>query len=349
MQDTSVIKRVKVSRIITETAESKTFELEPLDGWQPAYQAGQFITLVFKTAHGEKRRSYSLSSAPGLNEVLSITIKWVVNGEFSRFLLDHLKVGEILLTSGISGMFQLPKAIAADMHFCFLAAGSGIVPCYSQIKTLLKKETNKITLIYSNRSQADTIFFSQLEALRQNYAGRFEIHYLFSSSNDIYRRRMSKWLLEQLVQQYLEQTLETTLFYLCGPYEYMQTIEITLRIQVPASSIIKESFDTLPRRVFPEPPDKAAHKVRITIGGKQFDLEVQFPKSILKAAKEQSIELPYSCEAGRCSSCIATCTKGELWMAYNEVLVDKEIKKGRVLVCQAFPIWGDAEILYDDN
>lgn len=348
METSSLIKRLKISKIVTETPWAKTYELLPLDDWHPDYKPGQFITLAFTTAHGEKRRSFSFSSSPVLNESMSITVKKVDNGEFSRFMLDHLQEGQILYSAGISGLFRLPPVVSPDMHFCFLAAGSGMVPCFSMIKTLLATTKNKITLIYSNKNQEETIFYKQLEALKKQYT-QFEVHYLFSVNNDIYHKRMSKWLLEQLVERYLEKDLGNTFFYMCGPYEYMQTIEITLRSKVPVSNIIKESFDTLPRRVYPEPPDKTEHMVDIHISGKHYTLNVQFPKSILRVAKEQGIDLPYSCEAGRCSSCIATCTKGELWMAYNEVLVDKEVKKGRVLVCQAFPVWGDAEIVYDTN
>lgn len=155
--------------------------------------------------------------------------------------------------------------------------------------------------------------------------------------------------MEQLLEHYHENTVAETLFYLCGPFEYMQTMEITLRIQAPKENIIKENFSTLPRLIIPEPPDKKAHQVAIHINGKIHTLTVQYPKSILATAKENNIELPYSCEAGRCSSCAATCVKGEIWMAYNEVLVDREVEKGRVLVCQSYPIKGDAEIVCDTN
>lgn len=345
MQENSLIKRVRIIGVVEETADAKTFLLQPLDGWAPTWAPGQFMTLVFDTPQGEKRRSYSFSSA--LKEDMAITVKRVANGQFSRYMLNHFAVGDVLRTSGIGGMFNLPDTVASDTHFCFLAAGSGIVPCFAMIRTLLHRYTNRMTLIYSNKSRADTIFYSRLESMRAEYGGRFEVLYLNSDSNDIYRRRMSKWLLEQLLDQYFAPALNNTRFYLCGPFEYMRTIEITLRSKAPGASIIKENFDTMPRGVLPEPPDKLPRNVGITIAGRNYELEVQYPASVLKAAKMQGIELPYSCEAGRCSSCVATCTRGTLWMAYNEVLTDSEVRKGRVLVCQAFPVGGDVQISYD--
>lgn len=347
MLDTSIIHKVQVKNIIEETKDTKTFVLEPLDNWMPEYKPGQFITLVFTTKYGEKRRSYSIAST--YNEPLSITVKRVENGEFSRWMLQSLKVGDILQSSGIGGMFVLPKQIKPTTHFCFIAAGSGIVPCYSLIKTLLSESKNKITLIYSNKSKADTIFSEALNHLTEKYASQFEIRYLFSSSNDIYNKRLSKWLLEQLIEEYLKESITTSLFYICGPFEYMQTVEITLRMYVPKENIIKENFSSLPRLIIPEPPDKDKHRVKIQLNGYTHEVDVQYPKSILAAAKAQNIELPYSCEAGRCSSCVASCTSGEIWMAYNEVLVDSEVAKGRILVCQSYPINGDAEIVYDKN
>jgi len=349
MSENSIIKRLEITGIISETRDAKTFVLEPLDGWTPIYKPGQFITLVFKTKRGEKRRSYSLSSSSVLNEQISITVKQVENGEFSRFMLGHLKVGDVLHCSGFSGLFVLPENKSSSQSFCFLAVGSGIVPCFSLIKTLLTDTQNKITLIYSNKNKEETIFYKALEKLAEVNQGRLQIRFLFSASNDIYYKRLSKWLLEQLLEHYHENTVAETLFYLCGPFEYMQTMEITLRIQAPKENIIKENFSTLPRLIIPEPPDKKAHQVAIHINGKIHTLTVQYPKSILATAKENNIELPYSCEARRCSSCAATCVKGEIRMAYNEVLVDREVEKGRVLVCQSYPIKGDAEIVCDTN
>ena len=103
---------------------------------------------------------------------------------------------------------------------------------------------------------------------------------------------------------------------------------------------------TLPRLVIPKPPDTDVHNVTIHINNKEYQLSIQYPASILAIAKKNKIELPYSCEAGRCGSCVATCTKGKIWMAYNEVLTDEEVEKGRVLVCQGFPVDGDAEISF---
>lgn len=336
---------LKIIRIISETTTAKTFVLQPADDQPLIYKAGQFLTLVFDTRFGEKRRSYSMSSSPDLDEPFSITVKRVDNGEFSRLLISHAKEGDTLISSGISGFFVLPEDDSNIEQYFFLAAGSGITPCFSIIKTLLATTDRQVFLIYSNKEKSDTIFYQQLIQLQEQYSGRFQIKFLFSNSYDVFSSRLSNWLLQQLLKQYMIAPAEQTLFYLCGPFEYMQMITITLLNEgIPSSSIRKENFSSLPRLVKPLPPDADAHQVTVNINGEKHRITVQYPNSILAVAKAFSINIPYSCEAGRCGSCVATCTTGKIWMAYNEVLMDDEIAKGRILCCQAYPVDGDAEI-----
>lgn len=336
----------RIAHIIPETKDAKTFVLQPTGEGQLNYKPGQFVTLVFDTRFGEKRRSYSISSSPALNEPLSITVKKVENGEFSRLLIAYAKPGDILHSAGINGLFQLPDDAIRVEQFFFLAAGSGITPCFSIIKTLLATTNKQVVLIYSNRRESDTIFYKQLQSLLQQYPKQLKVHFLFSVYNDVYRSRLSNWLLQQLVKIYLSTEKEKALFYLCGPFDYMQMINITLLSEgVPSANIRKENFNALPRIVKPVPPDRDAHTVTIQIENKTHYLTVQYPVSILAAAKAAKIIIPYSCEAGRCGSCVATCIKGKIWMAYNEVLMDDEIAKGRILCCQGYAVNGDAEII----
>jgi ferredoxin-NADP reductase len=337
----------RIAHIIPETKDAKTFMLQPTkQEEQLSYKAGQFITLVFDTKFGEKRRSYSISSSPDLNEPFSITIKKVENGEFSRLLIAHAKEGDILNSSGISGFFQLPDKTDYIDQFFFLAAGSGITPCYAIIKTLLATTKMQIVLIYSNRKESDTIFYNQLQSLQHQHQQQLQIHFLFSHYNDVHRSRLSNWLLQHLLKTYLLTKKQKAMFYLCGPFDYMQMVNITLLIEgISPANIRKENFNALPRKEKPAPPDKDAHTVIIQFENKIHQVTVQYPFSILAAAKAAKIDIPYSCEAGRCGSCVATCIKGKIWMAYNEVLMDDEIAKGSILCCQAYPVEGDAEIV----
>ena len=338
----SLYKRLIIKEIISETADTKTFILamrEDEDHFN--YLPGQFLTLVFKARQGEERRSFSISSA--LNEPLSITVKRIDNGAYSRLLFDKASVGDELQTIGASGFFVLPKEIKAYKQIFFFAAGSGITPIFSLIKTLLfKNEDISIVLIYSNRNAAAAIFYNELKELQQRFANRFKIEFLFSSAINLARARLSKWLIDILLKEYKTAGNADTLFYLCGPYEYMRMTTIGLLVNgVSEQNIHKEDFVPLKLEVKELPPDINAHLVSIELNGTIHPIKVQYPDTILKAAKSAGLQMPYSCEAGRCGSCVALCKSGKVWMSYNEVLMDEEISKGLVLTCTGYPISGD--------
>ena len=344
MQD-SIIKKLQIVNVIPETADAKTFVLQPMEGWQPIYKPGQFITLVFYTHHaGEKRRSFSISSSN--DEPLAITVKKVDNGEFSRMLNYKAAIGDILFSAGISGFFTMPEEDRYE-SVCFLAAGSGITPCFALIKTLLQTTGKKIVLIYSNRSAADTIFYHQLIDLAARSHGRFIIDFLFSSSNNILKSRLNNSLLTTMLAQYGKASREEILCYICGPVEYMDTVSITLLTEgIPKANIRKENFVHYKPELAELPPDTDPHKVSIKLKDRTVSFTVQYPVSILHQAQQEGIALPYSCESGQCGSCAAKCKQGRVWIAYNEVLTDREINQGLILTCQGFPIGGDVELEY---
>jgi len=339
----------KITRITVESPDTKSFTLQQLEGPPITYIPGQFLTLIFPKTHGEERRSYSISSTPILNEPIAITVKRIDNGEFSRHLFDTCKVGDQLLSIGASGLFTLPIDDTTSQLF-FLAAGSGITPILSLIKTaLIKYPGRRIDLIYSNRSQEVTIFASQIAALQQQYPLNFNVVYLHSNARNLLKARLSKLILSEYVEALVTDRLKTH-FFLCGPDDYMQMASITLLSEgIPHNNIRREIFNTHKPKVKELPPDQDPHQVTIQYEGKEYQLKVQYPTTILRAAQQHGINLPYSCEAGKCGTCAATCTKGNIWMSYNEVLLDKELSKGRILTCVAHPYATDAVLDFPSN
>lgn len=341
--------RLIIKQIIKETSDAKTFVLEQVSGEPIHYKAGQFLTFNFPKAAGDHRRSYSISSSPVCGEPLSITVKRVENGEYSRYFIDHSKVGETLLCAGVGGLFILPDELTSYKQLFFIAAGSGITPVFSLIKTVLKLYDHlSIVLIYSNRSAKDTIFYQQLIDLATHSHGRLVIDFLFSSSNNILKSRLNNSLLTSMLTEYGKANKEETLCYICGPVDYMDTVSITLLTEgIPKENIRKENFvHYVPERT-ELPPDTDPHQVSIKLKDRTVSFAVQYPISILHQAQKEGIALPYSCESGQCGSCAARCTHGRVWIAYNEVLTDREINQGLILTCQGFPIGGDVALEYD--
>jgi ferredoxin-NADP reductase len=334
-----------VKEIIQETPDIRSFVLEPHDKAEFRYKAGQFLTFVKGEGTSEVRRSFSFSSHPA-EPYPKVTLKRIPNGEISRYLFDIVKPGDTLRTIEPSGLFTYTHDASQYDTIMFMAAGSGITPIISLIKeALLRNDSTKLILLYSNRSKETTIFYDELEAMRLKYAARFSIQYFFSNNMDLQQARMSRLVLEGILKKTMKDP-SRSLFYLCGPHVYMQNITITLLTEgVPGDNIRKEIFFNPLPPVADVPPDKEMHTVNIQHEGISYSLKVQFPKTILQTAKEHGIMLPYSCEAGRCGTCAATCTRGEIWMLRNEVLLDKEVLKGRALTCTGFAVGGDADLI----
>lgn len=340
----SIYKTLTVARIYEEAKDVKTFVFDEEATRKIIYQPGQYLTLVLPEQQTEVRRSYSISSTPVLNEPLSITVKRIENGIYSRYLMDKVKEGDTLITTGAGGLFTLPKEISAYKQFFFLAAGSGIVPIYSLLKTLLHSYPFlSIVLLYSNRSAEETIFRTPIEQLAQDFPQNFHLEILYGNTPDLSKARLYRESLVSLWKRYAIGSTTDTLFYLCGPLTYMRMCTYVLQGEgVPAATIKKENFNTAGfTPVKKEPTDKNLHSVTIKFGSEVYQLPVQYPATILQAAKAQGIALPYSCEVGRCGNCVAKCTKGTVWLSNNEVLTDKELATGLVLTCVGYPVNGD--------
>ncbi|GAA4793539.1 ferredoxin--NADP reductase [Olivibacter ginsenosidimutans] len=341
--------QLRIISIKEETSDTKSFQLEATGKQAIYYESGQFLTLCFTHSNGEVvRRSYSISSSPLLNEPLTITVKKIPNGEFSRKLVDHAKVGDLLNSMGTSGLFTLPLIDkTTHRHFCFLAAGSGITPIYAHIKTLLFGSAATILLIYSNRNAHSTIFFDELLRLKEQFTQRFVIEFLFSESPLLMESRLSQPVFDILAQKHALYSNHKTLFYLCGPSAYMRMIHIKLRTEGIASENIKKELFVIqaPAFILPEPPDKEEHQVTIHFRDHDAQLAVQYPESILAVAKKNGVVIPYSCENGQCGSCAVKCTHGKVWMRYNEVLGAKALAEGYILTCTGYPIEGPVELM----
>lgn len=345
--DKPATRELEIVRIIDETPDTRSFVLRATDGDVLEYKAGQFLTLLFKRHHGkELRRSYSISSCPHLQEPLTITVKRIPNGEISRILMERTPAGHRLLTIGASGFFVLPENMEGIARIVFVAAGSGITPVFSLLKTVLHLHPGiQVLLIYSNRNARHTIFHDELRRLHQQFPERLSIELLFSSSNDLSRSRLTPETLAGILMRHKAGTFDKTLFYVCGPGDYMRMVTIALvTFGVPVKHIKREIFHVQQPSLTPEPPDKEVHAVRIFIRGEEFTFSVQYPITILQAAKLVHVPIPFSCENGQCGTCVAKCLHGTVWMARNEVLLNEEIENGKVLTCTAFPISGDVTL-----
>ncbi|HEY1022830.1 MAG TPA: iron-sulfur cluster-binding domain-containing protein, partial [Flavisolibacter sp.] len=269
------------------------------------------------------------------------------NGIFSRQLIDRTVPGDELLSTGSGGFFVLPDDAGRYKQFFFFAAGSGITPVLSLVKTALHAFAHcRVVLVYSNASAEKAVYLKDLQALQQQFPDRFNLETLFSNAADLSRARLHRDLLLFYKKQYAGESGNGTLYYICGPESYMRLCTYTLQASgVAPSCIRKENFYfTHQARRDASPPDTKERQARIRLGGTEYIIPVHYPDAILKAAKKQGLVLPYSCEAGRCGNCVATCVEGTVWHAYNEVLTEKELAQGLILTCVGHPVGGDVAL-----
>ncbi|RYE21564.1 MAG: ferredoxin--NADP reductase [Sphingobacteriales bacterium] len=326
--------QLKVEAIKYETADTATFYLKEVSGKKITYLPGQFITLVFTHHNEEIRRSYSLSSSPD-EDLLAITVKRITNGEISRFMFSKVKEGDILNAVEPAGRFVIRDA-EEKRDILLFAAGSGITPVFSQLKYVLSRpgESN-ITLIYSSLTPSSVIFRKELDDLAIAHPDRLKIIYLLSSDAN----RLNNIVTEQLVRKHTPRGLLNADFYLCGPFTYMRMVKLTLLYMgIDAAHIRKENFvlDTVP--VAAPALNYPPQKVSILFRGERHDIIAGENQSILQAALQNKIPMPYSCRAGVCSACAAICKSGKVEMARNDVLTDEDTAKGWVLTCTGHPV-----------
>lgn len=346
--------QLKVVNRIEQPGDNLTFEFESVGKTFPKYKAGQFLSLIFHFGERELRRSYSFNSSPDCNEALSITVKRVENGEISRFLHHDIKIGDIFTAQAPQGLFTYEPQPELYRTVFLFAAGVGITPLFSILKTALVTEKNsKIVLALSNKSREETLFLKELEEWQAKYPERLKIIWIFSNNKNLLKARLSRFYIEDILKEHLEFDKKEALFYTCGPVFYMDLCRICLLGMGFSSAQIKRETFVLPEDEADDDDttekivDTNTYTIKLHFKNTVYDLEVPYTKRILDVALENAIKLPYSCKSGMCSTCTATCTAGGVRMDYNEVLTDDEVEAGRVLVCTAHPTMNGTVITYD--
>jgi ferredoxin-NADP reductase len=337
--------QLKVETIKWETADTATFYLSEVNGQKITYQAGQFITLIFAHHKDEIRRSYSLSSSPH-EAFLSITVKRMENGEISRFLLTKTHVGDVWNALAPAGKFTVTDYRSPKDLFYF-AAGSGITPVYAQIKYILAQPGNSmLTLVYSSHQVSSALFYDELNQLTAQFAERLKVIYLFSvGENGSPGKRLNNDMVAHLVSDNLTYSPKKAEFFICGPFTYMRTIRLTLTYMgFDAAQIRKENFvlETVP--VFDDDVIYPPRTIKLHLEDMVYDLAVGENQTILQAALQNNIHLPFSCRAGICSTCTAICKSGKVIMKVNDVLTDADLKFGWILTCTGHPVSDDVVI-----
>ena len=311
------------------------------------FKAGQYLTLETKIDGEEVRRSYSISSEEGKD--LGIVVKAIPGGKFSNYANTSISIGDSIDVHPAEGKFHLPSEIDGRAFAAF-AAGSGITPIMSMIRTLLSQsETAQFVLVYGNKSPEQTIFLQDLLSLQKEYPKRFFVEFIYSETQEDDARfgRIDKGTVNYVVKNKYD-AIEFSEFYLCGPEPMIELIQNTLKeAGVPENQIKFELFFSKDEGSVEANTDGKS-KLTVIVDDEEFELTMDQSDVILDAVLAQDIDAPYSCQGGICSSCVAKIREGTVEMRKNQILTDDELEEGLVLTCQAQPTSAKVVVDYDD-
>lgn len=330
---------LKVAAVKAETHDSKSFEFEIPAELEDhfSYRPGQFLTLRVPVLGRHLPRCYSMSSAPTLDGRPRVTVKRVAHGRASNWLCDHLKAGDTLEVMAPAGVFT-PRALQAD--FVLFAAGSGITPVYSILRSALAHGQGRVALIYANRDERSVIFRDTLKELAAAHPSRLQIIHWLDSVQGVPS-------VAQLAE--LARPWKAAQAFICGPAAFMDASVAALEaIGMAGDAVHVERFVSLPDEEDAVAVSAAAAATAPAAAVDQAELEVSLDgerhtiacggsETLLDAMLRAGINAPHSCQAGMCASCMCQVEEGSVHLRHNEALDQKDLDRSWTLSCQAVP------------
>lgn len=340
--------QLAIQKIIKETDDAVSILFDVPNHLKDnfTFKAGQYITIKKSIEGNEIRRAYSICSTP--SNQLKVAIKAVKNGLFSVFATTQLHDGDVLEVSEPEGKFILEPM--ANKNYISFAAGSGITPVMSMLKTTLEKEpSSTFTLVYGNKFAKNTIFKNELDALQKQYPSQLNVHYVFSKeqNGDSLFGRIDKGYTNYYIKNIYKETTFDSAF-LCGPEEMIRVVSETLQEnKFDKNTIFFELFTSSePDNSVVIPDGKSELTVQLDDEKTTFTIDKN--DDLLAASLRNNLDAPYSCQGGVCSTCICKVTEGKAVMTKNSILTDDEIEEGFVLACQAHATTSKISIDFDD-
>lgn len=343
---------LSIKEIIRETpqAVSLVFKIPEELKTQFSFRAGQYITIRTNVVRNEIRRAYSLCSHPD-DDNLKVTIKEIEGGKFSAIANKQLKIGDILEVHPPEGKFIFePSVERKPRTFVAFAAGSGITPILSILKTVLNEDSrNRFFLIYGNRTLEDTIFFKELLEIQRKNCDRLFIQFIYSRNMEEGFRhgRIDQSSVNSVLRE-AKKDQKCSKFFLCGPEDMTKNVKAELlKNGIEENRIAFELFKSNEQGEIKSDIDGLTDVI-IEIDGEETSFRMKTTSTVMDAALDLGMDLPYSCQGGTCSSCVARLKEGQATMKKNMILTDSEVEENLILTCQAIPNSRTLVLSYDE-
>ena len=349
-----------ISDVKRETPEtvSLTFAVPAAEQQFFTYKQGQHLTLRTVLDGEEIRRSYSICTSVA-DACLKVAVRQVEDGAFSTFANEQLKAGDQLEVMPPLGHFNIDLDPSATRNYAMFAAGSGITPILSIIKTTLEEEPNaRVTLFYGNRTSESTLFKNEISDLKNRYLDRFTFFHFFSQQSlevDFFNGRLDKQKTSEIMERLMgSQSVDHA--FICGPQAMIEAVSDGLKSHgVPAGAVHSELF-VAGEGAAPAPKRRAkaveqAGRATLDVVMDGESKRVHMPDgetSILDAVAQAGMDAPFSCKGGVCTTCRAKVIEGEVEMTLNYGLEKEEVAQGFVLTCQAFPVTPNVKLSFDE-
>ncbi|WP_417236671.1 2Fe-2S iron-sulfur cluster-binding protein [Bizionia paragorgiae] len=341
--------KLKVADIYKETDDTSVITFDIPSDLQDVFKfrQGQHLTLKADINGEDVRRSYSLCSSP-IDNQWRVAVKLIPGGKFSSFVNNELQANDTLEVMKPSGTFGVEVNVEKPKNYLFFAAGSGITPVLSMIKTHLQGEPNSTCkLFYVNKTAKSIIFKEELEQLRNTYFGRLEIYYFLTKERrdiELFNGRFDDEKMQVLTKTFID-IPDTSEVFLCGPEKMVHYVsDYLIKAGLPKELVHFELFVTGLSEEDIKRAERLAKQnvegVEVTIvdGGKEFAFTMTKEyDNILDAALGAGADLPFACKGGVCSTCKCKVVDGAVEMKINYALDDKEVSQNLVLSCQAVP------------
>ena len=351
----SIFHSLKVIDIKNETSDTVSVAFEIPEGGKSTfdYTSGQYLTLKFNINGNEERRSYSMCSSPFSGEPIRIAVKRVDKGLVSNHINDVIKVGDQIEVMSPQGNFTLETSLEQKTYVAF-AAGSGITPIWSMIKSVLDNEPgSKFVLFYGNKTSDSTIFKNEIDSLTGDRLSVYHILSREETGNSITNGRIDKNKATELLKSNLD-LLKSKAFFMCGPEEMIFNVKDVLQTLGVSEDKIKFELFTTPVLLAAEKEVEVSNftgtaKVKVIYDEEETEFELaSVGENVLEAAMRNDVDAPFSCKGAVCCTCKAKVTEGKMIMDANYALSDEEVAEGFVLACQAHPASENVVIDFDE-